>query len=249
MNSSRKDSRKSQRTTWIERPIAFSGELAFSVENSLEVARAKSNWSFLPLIRLWSWGINRDELVEWFDSIPHEIVFILQQILSKLHTALAARASLTNTTRSFNTNQITDGSIPFDNPFRAVENSKLIGDSFEEYGVAFTQIDYDSSTQERKSAHTNKTSAFIEHMHCEEYLARMANHDLCIPMPPFDFLCFLMDGLLRFSEQRIERTFRLCNFNNESGGAMFVQGVTIRSYDAGGLISKVSALLGMACSS
>ena len=59
-----------------------------------------------------------------------------------------------------NQSQFKYSSDPFENPFKYEENSELIGDYFGENGVAYTQIDYDPSMQERKHASKNKTNTF-----------------------------------------------------------------------------------------
>ena len=218
----------------IERPIAFVGEIRFLPDNAIDVERAKSSWPFLPIFRLWSFGLKKEELVKWFDSIPNEIVSVLQRMLSLMHADLIKRASHTQTIRGTN-------HMSADDPFRSVEECDDMGDFFESEGRAYVRVEYEAATQERKHACANKMNSFVEHMHREEYLARMANHELSIPMPSFDFLCFSMNDVLQYSEHRLERYFRLCKLSSATGGAMLIHSTTIRSYNSAGQISKATA--------
>ena len=219
---------------WIERPLCFRGSLTFRPDNTKDIERAKSSWSFLPIYTVWSYGVNREELVQWFDSIPPNIVSVLQRVLSNIHNQLLQRGPIEKNETDLS---LTDP-FPLENPFRSVEESDEMGEYFESLSLAYMRIEYDPSTLERKCVFANKMNSFIEHMHREEYLARMAGHDLSISMPPFDFLCFLVAGILQFSEPRLERCFRLCKMSSASGGAMLVHATTIRCFNAVGRISK-----------
>lgn len=225
-----------EKLEWIERPIT-SGSISFSPDNASDIERAKATWPFLPIHRIWSFGIKREELVKWFDSIPPEITAVLHRMLSRMHCLLIKRSE-TVTSDPPCDNFSANSNDFFDNPFRSMEESDEIGDLYASESYVYTRIEYDPVTQERKSAFSNRRGSFIEHMHREEYLARMASHDLAISMPYFDFLCFFMDDCLRYSEQRLERCFRYNKWSKSSGGAMLLHSTTIRSFDSGGRISK-----------
>ena len=224
----------------IERPITYIGNMRYVPDTEVDIERAKSSWPFLPIYRYWSFGFNREELVKWFDSIPPHIVSMLQRMFLMLHTELLKRAPHTQAMGGHQNSEI---DLPPGNPFRKIEVGAELGDIFDLKGQAYTCFEYEPSTQERQSAFTNRMNSFIEHMHREEYLARLANHDMSIPMPPFDFLCFFVNDCLRFSQQHVERYIRLSKLRSASGGAMLVHITSIRSYDAVGRISKARAPL------
>ena len=224
----------------IERPITYIGNMRYVPDTEVDIERAKSSWPFLPIYRYWSFGFNREELVKWFDSIPPHIVSMLQRMFLMLHTELLKRAPHTQAMGGHQNSEI---DLPPGNPFRKIEVGAELGDIFDLKGHAYTCFEYEPSTQERQSAFTNRMNSFIEHMHREEYLARLANHDMSIPMPPFDFLCFFVNDCLRFSQQHVERYIRLSKLRSASGGAMLVHITSIRSYDAVGRISKARAPL------
>ena len=224
----------------IERPITYIGNMRYVPDTEVDIERAKSSWPFLPIYRYWSFGFNREELVKWFDSIPPHIVSMLQRMFLMLHTELLKRAPHTQAMGGHQNSEI---DLPPGNPFRKIEVGAELGDIFDLKGQAYTCFEYEPSTQERQSAFTNRMNSFIEHMHREEYLARLANHDMSISMPPFDFLCFFVNDCLRFSQQHVERYIRLSKLRNPSGGAMLVHITSIRSYDAVGRISKARAPL------
>jgi hypothetical protein len=227
------------RVCWIERPIPSYGHIHFVPDNLRDIERAKASWPFFHLYRVWGFGINREELVKWFDSIPPDITAISQRILLTLQRLIIKRSEfLTSADHSI---QATP-SLLFDDPIQNMETSDEMGDFCASESFAYTLLEYDSSTQERRSAYSNRRGPSIEHMHREEYLARMASHDLPISMPAFDFLCYIMDDVLRYSEQRLERCFRMNKWDSvsgNSGGAMLFHSTTIRSFDAVGRISKV----------
>ena len=55
---------------------------------------------------------------------------------------------------------------------------------------------FDPATQLRKGARVNPSTQYTVNMHTEEFLSRLAAHDLPLPMTELDFVLVFLDLIL-----------------------------------------------------
>jgi len=191
--------------------------------------KVKNDWSYIPMIRLWSHGYNKSVLLTWFRSFPPELVSILRMTLGIVHHAIVARTSHLETFRG----------MLKDLSYKAEPCSEKMETLWcEQAPHAGLRIRYDPSTQARISVSVNMMHADLLQMHPEEYMARVANHDMSLPMPAADFLCLALDDILQFSVDRLHWYVRYRLNGQRKVKLVFIS--KIRRYNSIGQVFEVT---------
>jgi hypothetical protein len=212
----------------IERPLSTNQLMQFESEiNIQDFDKLRADWSHLPMLRLWSHGFNKVDLLSWFSSFPPELVSILERSLSIVHHALVSRISHLETFMC----KLSTKAEP-----DAVDMEMLW---CERAPLAALRVCYDPVTQARTGISINKVHAHLIQMHPEEYLARVAQHDMSFPMPAVDFLCMVLDDMLHISDDKMERYTRYSKNVNGERRAILMFTSKVRRYNSIGQVVAV----------
>ena len=176
-------------------------------------------------------------LLTWFSSFPPELVSIFKRALGIVHHALVARSSHLETIREM----------------CKVSKAEPLS---EEMGMTWCEraphtgirVRHDPITQARLSVSVNMMHAHILQFHPEEFMARMANHDMSFPMPSVDFLCLALDDILQFSVDKLHWYVRHSKILNGRRKVFLVFISKIRRYNSiGQLVEVLLSLLMFEC--
>jgi hypothetical protein len=221
----------------IERPLTTHRHLLFG-SGICDPAfdQMKNDWSYLPMLRLWNHGYNKSVLLKWFSSFPPELISMMKWALGIVHHTLVARISHLENIRKmckhFSYRAEPDSS----------EEMSMLW--HEETSEAIMRVYYDPVTQARTSVSVNRRHEHLVQTHREEYLARIANHDMSLPVPAMDFLCIVLDDmLLQTSVDKWDRYLRYSKIVNGERKVMLIFTSKIRRYNSIGQVVEVRVAL------
>jgi hypothetical protein len=201
-----------------------------------------SQWNFMPIQRVWSFGYKQIQLMDWFNSIPSELNSTLRSILVVSHQILHVRISRFKALQ--NLIQVREEHprkhLLFDSDINCIP--------WEEDGTcAYLHISYDADTQEKRDVKFNSDHAKMMGMQNEELYIRFKNFDLELPSPDLDFLYLLVDEIFSMSDQRSERYFRMYTSGGDgtARSAVLVHCLTTKTFNSVGQVTEVrSSIMG-----
>ena len=204
--------------------------------NEERLGKIRTEWWYLPILRIWNIGLNKLNLADWFDSIPSVISIPLKRILSALQQTLIRRIShLKHFQGLQNANFSITGLI--------LEHDKASENGLwdEDDACAHLVVAFDPMTQERRGVAANVLQAELFDMDYEELMSRFANDDVDIPMPDLDLLYLVVDSLMHESHVQVDRYFRLYNQHSRSPRAVLVSSSSRKKFNSTGQVVQVSA--------
>ena len=226
-------------TTSIERPWSTSSNLdlgsTLPPHSGANSAISLSKDHSFPCYRLWSFGFNQQSLRTFIDSIPTDIRSAFQELFVVLLTFEFNRISqlkavgqlCANTCRSYSAGS-------------CFEHDELESKICDEEGIcAYLSIRYDPNQKQRKNLVISQTFSLLMGLHQEEALSRFANFDVILPMPSPDFLCFLVDTFLCWSQPVSERYFRMHFGYTESNKTVLLKETVVRTFNSWGELVQV----------
>jgi hypothetical protein len=211
----------------IERPIPTQTNVRLEILSNCTIQRA---WSFLPIRRFWTAGYNQIALSRWFDMIPADISILLQRILARVEEEMLSRIMHLKVLDGLRTQASKDR----DDVMLVSEQSIWDGDET----CPHMAIQFDPVTQQSTNIYANHKLTDLLGLHIEEFLSRSAAQDLGIPVPPEDFLYFIIDDILNIPINKKETYHRVLSSSCSKQGTLAVM-TMIKTFNAVGEITQV----------
>jgi hypothetical protein len=226
-------------TSIIERPWSTPPRLdlvsALLPRFNLNIPVTTPDATSLPCYRLWSFGFNPLSLRNFIDSIPKDILSVLQELFAVL--------------RSFELNRISQIKLVGQmcanvhgpqSEARCFDYEEWESRMCDEEGISsYLSIKYDPEQMRRKNVFMNRSFGLLMGIHQEEALARFANNDVILPMPSEDFLCFLVDTFLCWSQPVTERYVRMHFGYNGMSKTVLLKESVMRTFNSSGELVQV----------
>ena len=222
----------------VEKPLAF--KYLMSVPEGCSFRRQQTallefmtqqQWSYLIARRFWTFGYRTSEIVEIFEAVPSE----LKRLIGKaLNTCQHFCYSCHGHTSSNSAHVVCQEPCTMELKRHCFDN--MLRDGSE----GILQTTYCPKTQMRISFTANSQSADLLGMHGEEILARLAQCDLPLLLPPLDAVCVFLDCIARTMESSSTRYYRMLL----SGGTVsLVRTDSSKAFNTQGQIYEVCSMI------
>ena len=226
-------------TSIIERPWSTSHRLdlvsTVLPRFDLNIPVTPPDATSLPCYRLWSFGFNAFSLRSYIDSIPKDIVSVLQELFAVLRSSELNRIAQIKMVGQMCANAHSPQSEARCFDYEELESSMCD----EEGACSYLSIKYDPEQKRRKNVFMNRSFGLLMGVHQEEALARFASNDVILPMPSEDFLCFLVDTFLCWSQPVTERYIRMHFGYNGMSKTVLLKESVMRTFNSSGELVQV----------